>query len=235
MLFRLLSLKLASRREIPATDFKEATVIRWMARGFCLVGLLVVSQVALSQEFSADVVNLKQSNMAAKKVYAAKDKVRVDLEGRNGSFGPSALILDDVQRKPIALLPAQHMYMEAPLAMAAPLITQFWRVSDVDDACPQWKKTAEQANRNSKFGTCTKVGSDDVNGRSTVKYKGVSTDGNTSYVWVDARLHCVVKMEDSTTGMELRNIQEGAQPASLFEIPAGYSKLDIGPMMKQPQ
>src|ERR1700687_3383385 len=98
-----------------------------MGRGFCLAGLLLGAQVKLSQEFSADVVNLKQSNVAAKKVYAGKDKVRVDLEGRNVSFGPPALILDEVQNKPIALFPAQLMYMEAPPAMAAPLITQFWR------------------------------------------------------------------------------------------------------------
>ena len=32
---------------------------------------------------------------------------------------------------------------------------------------------------------------------------------------------------------ELRNIQEGTQSASLFEIPAGYTKMDIGNMMQQ--
>jgi hypothetical protein len=33
--------------------------------------------------------------------------------------------------------------------------------------------------------------------------------------------------------MELRNIQEGSQPASLFEIPAGYTKFDMGGAMRQ--
>jgi len=33
----------------------------------------------------------------------------------------------------------------------------------------------------------------------------------------------------------MRNIQEGAQPASLFEIPAGYTKMDMGSMMQQKQ
>jgi hypothetical protein len=32
---------------------------------------------------------------------------------------------------------------------------------------------------------------------------------------------------------ELRNIQEGTQSATRFEIPAGYSKMDIGNMMQQ--
>jgi hypothetical protein len=31
----------------------------------------------------------------------------------------------------------------------------------------------------------------------------------------------------------LRNIQEGTQWATRFEIPAGYSKMDIGNMMQQ--
>jgi hypothetical protein len=32
----------------------------------------------------------------------------------------------------------------------------------------------------------------------------------------------------------VRNIQEGSQPASLFEVPAGYTKFDMGGAMKQP-
>jgi hypothetical protein len=36
-------------------------------------------------------------------------------------------------------------------------------------------------------------------------------------------------------GIELRNIQEGSQPSSLFEVPAGYMKMDMGAMMQQRQ
>jgi hypothetical protein len=106
-------------------------------------------------------------------------------------------------------------------------------VDDVNDACPQWKKTAEQAGTFKNWGSCTKVGSDSLNGRSTVKYEGVSAKGEKSFVWVDTKLHCVVKMDGTDGGMELRNIQEGSQPASLFEIPAGYTKFDMGGAMRQ--
>jgi hypothetical protein len=220
---------------VPESDTKEATVIRWMMRVSYFVALLVIAQGALAQEFSAEVVNLKQSNVAAKKLYAGKDKVRVELEERNASFGPTALILDEAQRTPIALMTERHMYMEAPPIMAAPLVTQFWRVSDVNDACPQWKKAAEQSGTNKNWGSCTKVGSDSVNGRSAVKYEGVSSKGEKSYVWVDAKLRCVVKTDGGAGGIELRNIQEGSQPSSLFEIPAGYTRFDMGSMMKQPR
>ena len=41
--------------------------------------------------------------------------------------------------------------------------------------------------------------------------------------------------EGENGGGELRNIQEGTQPASLFAIPAGYTKMDMGGMMQRPQ
>jgi hypothetical protein len=34
-------------------------------------------------------------------------------------------------------------------------------------------------------------------------------------------------------GIELTNIKEGAQPASLFAIPAGYTRFDMGAMMQR--
>ena len=54
-------------------------------------------------------------------------------------------------------------------------------------------------------------------------------------MWVDTKLHCVVKTDGAAGSIELRNIKEGSQPASLFEIPAGYTKFDMGAMMKQRQ
>lgn len=105
----------------------------------------------------------------------------------------------------------------------------------MNDACPGWEKTAEQAGTDKNWGSCTKIGSDRLNGRSAVKYEGVSNKGEKGYVWVDSKLRYVVKMEDAHGTIELRNIREGSQPASLFEIPSGYTKLDMGAMMKQRQ
>jgi hypothetical protein len=220
--------------------YKEVTVfqpilVHRIVGLFCLVGCLVAGPRALAQEFSADVVNKKTDNSGVKKLYAGKDKVRLELEGRNASFGPTALILDEGQRKPIALMTERHMYMEAPQVMAAPLVAQFWRVSDLNDACPQWKKTSERAGPNKNWGSCRKVGSESLNGRSAVKYEGVSTRGEKSWVWVDTKLHCVVKTDGAEGSIELQNIQEGPQPASLFEVPAGYTKFDMGMMRQRPQ
>jgi hypothetical protein len=209
-------------------------MLRSTVRIVCLLALPLAASLALAQEFSADIVNLKESKMNMTKVYVGKDKVRVETGARPGSYGPGAFIIDEAQNRRIGLLTEQHMYIEAPPTMTAP-IAQFWRVSDVNDACPQWKKAAEHMKTSNKFGTCTKIGSDSVDGRSAVKYQGTSTDGKTSYIWVDTKLHYVVKEEGDNRGLELRNIQEGTQPASLFEVPSGYTKFDMGGMMQQRQ
>jgi len=209
------------------------TVIRRIVVLFCLAGCLVIGHLAMAQEFSADVVKMQTGNVGIRKLYAGKDKVRFDMAGGNAAMGPTVAILDEAQHKYTVLMTERHMYMDAPPMMVKPLITQFWHVQDVNDACPQWKKTAEQAGTDKNWGSCTKVGSDTLNGRSAVKYEGVSSKGEKGYVWVDTKLHCVVKTDGANGGFELRNIQEGSQPASLFDIPSGYTKMDMGSMMHQ--
>jgi hypothetical protein len=208
-------------------------VIQWMMRGACFVVLLVIAQVALAQEFSADMVNTKD-NGELKKLYAGKNKVRFEVETGNAGMGPTAIILDETQNRYTVVVSARHMYMDAPMTMVKPLITHYWRVEDVNDACPEWKKTAEQAGTYKNWDSCTKMGSEILNGRSAVKYEGVSNKGDKTHVWVDTKLRCVVKTDEGAGGFELRNIQEGSQPSSLFEVPAGYTKFDMGGAMRQP-
>lgn len=200
---------------------------------FCLLMLLLAASLVVAQDFSADVVNAR-GGQGIRKVYSTKDKVRYEFEGQNKMMGPIALIVDEAQNKSFLLLSERHMYLDSwPGTMKKPTITQYWHVTDADDACSQWKKLAEQTpDIYQNWGTCTKVGSDTVGGRSTVKYEGVSKKGEKSYIWVDAKLHCVIKTDGGTGGgIELTNIKEASQPAGLFELPAGYTKFDIGAMM----
>jgi len=209
-------------------------VIRSMMRGSCLMVLLLMAQAGLAQEFSADVVNNKpDSSGRLSKVYAAKDKVRFEVTSGNAATGPSAIIFDEARHSYTVVMAERRMYMDAPMTMVKPLITHYWRVEDANDACPEWKKTADQAGTSKNWGSCTKVGSETVNGRSAVKYEGVSNKGEKTHVWVDTKLHVVVKTDEGSGGFELRNIQEGSQRASLFEIPAGYTKFDMGGMTQK--
>jgi hypothetical protein len=226
--------EVASRRDLPP-DIKEAVVIRWMMRGSCSVVLLVIAPAGLAQEFSAEVVNTKPANNGRlSKVYAGKDRVRFEIANVNAAMGASALIFDEARHSYTVVMADRHMYMDAPLTMVKPILTNYWRVQDVNDACPAWKKTSEEAGNDRNWGSCTKIGSDTLNGRNTVKYEGVSKKGEKMHVWVDTKLNVVVKTDEGSGGFELRNIQEGSQPSSLFEVPAGYTKFDMGGAMRQP-
>jgi hypothetical protein len=96
--------------------------------------------------------------------------------------------------------------------------SQYFRVDTVDNACPDWQKSAEQ------MIVCEKVGPETVNGRETVKYRNkAASDTVPIAVWIDKGLKFVIKWEGAGSGAELRNIKEGPQVAALFSIPADYS------------
>jgi len=211
---------------------KEGTVLGTLRFSCVVIGCLILASLLSAQDFSADVVNTK-GNAGLNKIYATKDKVRFEADQRQEAMGPVAMILDESQSKWVLLLTQRHMYLDSlPAMMKKPILTQFWHVEEVDDACPQWKKLVDQLGTSSNWGSCTKIGGDTVTGRSTVKYEGVSKQGDKNYFWIDRKLHCVIKTDGENGGIELRNIQEGSQPSSLFEIPAGYMKVDLGAMMR---
>jgi hypothetical protein len=200
--------------------------MRWL----CLVTLLLSSGVALAQsEFSAEIIDhTAKGNTNTNKVYFGKDKMRFDSVG-SGNRGTGAVIMDMTTESYIVLMPQQHMYMEMPAsAMESRGMFAFFRSGDVDNACSDWLKLATN-----KGGSCHKDGSETVNGRSTVKYEGINAKGESSTVWLDSKVRFPIKWDGKSGGGELRNIQEGSQPASLFQVPDGYTKMDMGGMMQQ--
>lgn len=204
-----------------------------MICGGCFITLLVITQLVTGQaEFSADIVNTaKDGTPVQAKIYFAKDKIRVEPSDRSQRGMGGAFIMNLATQTSTVLMDQQHMYMEMPAQMAGQRSAyNFFRTGDAENACADWLAQARN-----KGGTCHKVGSDTVNGRSTIKYEGTSASGDTSTVWLDPKLRFPVKWQGKNGGGELRNIQEGAQPASLFEIPAGYNKFDMGNMMQRPQ
>ncbi len=200
----------------------------WM-RWFCLVTLLGTAGAALAQsEFSADIVDhTAKGNQHTTKVYFGKDKMRFDSMGE-GNRGAGAVIMDMSTESYVVLMPQQHMYMEMPAsAMENRGMFSFFKSGDIDNACGDWLKLATN-----KGGTCHKDGSETVNGRSTVKYEGTNAKGESSTVWLDSKVRFPIKWDGKNGGGELQNIQEGSQPASLFQVPAGYTKMDMGGMMQ---
>ncbi|MFZ0733291.1 MAG: hypothetical protein WAM79_13260 [Candidatus Sulfotelmatobacter sp.] len=202
-------------------------MLRPMVKSSCLIVCLLAASFALAQEFSADIVNTGREGAGKKaKIYFAKDKMRIESAEQRGG---GAVIVDLAAHTSTILMDQQHMYMEMPVQMADKRDPyHFFHIGDVENACSDW--LAQPSN---KGGTCHKVGTETVNGRSAVKYEGTNAEGKSGTVWLDPKLHFPLKWqgENGQTG-ELQNIKEGSQPASLFEIPAGYQKFDMGGTMQ---
>jgi hypothetical protein len=120
-----------------------------------------------------------------------------------------------------SLIHDQNMYMELPPEQSG------WQEYEAK-ACVGYRNGEMQ-------------GSETVGGRATEKWRctgqttvpagGTPSDAT---VWYDPELQFGVKsVEDNGNIFEIRDIERGAQAASLFEVPDDYQKLDMSAMMQQ--
>ena len=180
----------------------------------------VIPAICRGQDFSADVAYDSPKTADASspvpepvpsKLYVSKDKMRLEPQGLSNTI----MLVDLEEHSATLLFPKEKAYQQLATAPA-----QYFRVTDPENACPDWQRvTNVQA-------TCTKVGSEDVGTRKTVKYESkIAAAGSSAFVWIDSALKFVIKWEDAEGGAELRNIKEGPQPTDLFSVPAGYGVL----------
>jgi len=199
---------------------------------FCFSAIAAVAQ----EDFCADMVDTSpaKAGTTKAKICATKDKLRIEPQGSGAE--KAVMITNLSTHTSDALMPERKMYMEFNQGQGPGM--QYWsralfRPSDVNNACTEWLKLP-----NNRGGTCKNLGSETVNGRSTVKFEGTNTKGETGYAWVDKKIGFPIKWQEKNDTWELQNIKEGSQPASLFEIPAGYQKFQM-PMgmqnMQRPQ
>jgi hypothetical protein len=212
-------------------NLKETHMLRRITRISCFLALTLAASFALAQtEFSAEIVDLQKPGTQAK-IYFAKGKMRIESQSSARTGG--AVIVNYATQTSMVLMPQRQMYMEMPLQAQSQRMTftaAFFHAGDVENACGDWQKI-----QNQQGSSCHKVGSDTVNGRSTVKYETTNASGDVSHFWLDPKLRFPVKWDSKNNAGELRNILEGTQPASLFEAPAGFTKMDMGGMMQRPQ
>ena len=178
-----------------------------------LLGL--IPAVCPAQDFSADIVYLGAgagiSSHPSSRLYVSRDKMRLETRGLNETI----LLVNAEEHTAVTVFPARKAYQ--PLATGP---SEYFRVENADDACPDWQKVSEQ-----KI-VCEKVGHELVGGRQTVKYQNkVASDAATTAVWIDLALKFVVKWEGAGTAAELRNIKEAQQAADLFAVPSSYKSL----------
>jgi hypothetical protein len=159
------------------------------------------------------------------RVYYAKGKERDEIEAHGQSM---TMIMRHDKKLAWMLMPEQKMYTETSYADQAQYCN--WPCVNIEKA-----KMGEGKGY-------TTLGKEVVNVVETTKYKVVCVDkkGDTieGTFWV-ASNGVVIKMDFTTTGksdkpqhavIELRNMNIARQDPGLFEIPKGYSKLDMSTM-----
>jgi hypothetical protein len=205
-------------------------LFRLIIRICTVLSLFPACAVFAQADFSADIVNLlTESNTFHTKIFSTKDKVRFQQEDKNGRT-MSITIENLALRTSIVLMPQQHQYVENKRPQIPGQGVTFFQAKEVEDACGDYQKIAP-----AEKGKCRKVGHETVNGRDAVKYEVSPRKGDAGSIWIDASLHFPVKWQSAASKGELRNIKEAAQPAELFEIPAGYAKRSYGGQPAKPK
>jgi hypothetical protein len=122
-------------------------------------------------------------------------------------------LVNGEEQTAFALFPSKKEYQ--PLDGG---LSEYFRVRDSENACPDWQRSAAQ-----KI-DCEKVGHEVVDGRRTVKYQNkTASDDTISAIWIDTGLRFVVKWEGASSGGELHNLREAQQATDLFTLPSDYA------------
>jgi hypothetical protein len=192
--------------------------------------------------FSAEITNPREPTKPPTRVYLGDGKMRME---STDSTSRAALVLDPATHTVLLISDNEHMYIDAGMlapAVAAGFapIMHFFRPVSGGDPCAEWNTTVDQFSaliRQRQSGpppqfTCRSLGSETVAGRPAQKWSVSSNiDSRASTVWIDQRLHVISKSMDENGQMEMRNIHEGPQPATLFAAPPGYRKLGLTEML----
>lgn len=164
------------------------------------------------EEFAADFVNKAGGQTQSGKIYVKGNKMRQEIT--MGTQKHVSIIRGD-KKVTWLLFPEQKAYMEVEYKEPEPVTA-----SAIEEI------SKDRANRRL-------VGKETVNGYLCDKYELIYQDKSigTQTVWISKKLGVMVKMEQTASGfpmsMEFKNIVVKDVPDSVFEIPAGYSKMSM--------
>jgi hypothetical protein len=193
---------------------------------FGLGGLAVMAAgSAQAAQFSAELVSADGADEVVGvpgKVYVADNKVRIETPDIPLGF----MIVDTAVPSAYLVWPAQRLFAESRQSSS---LTRLFIPLDPGNPCPQWRLMANVAgfpDQETQW-RCDAQDGEIVDERHAVKFQMLSPRGH-GIAWIDPQLKfpLKVKAEDGKV-FAVRNIQEGPQPADMFEIPNGYRKLDL--------
>jgi len=186
-------------------------------------GLANPKQFAVEMIMTSDMGESAGQSMVMK-FYVGKDRIRMEMSmGGMGGGGGSITIFEDDQVITYMIIPQMKQYMKQVGTFddymdEGPALI-FGSPDDDDHPCQADPDT-----------TCEKIGPDTVLGRSVDKYRvtdiedGVPTE---RIIWFDRELLFPIKMQDDDGTMEATSIEIGSQPDGRFEIPAGYTEMQM--------
>lgn len=172
-----------------------------------LLFVLLFSGMASAFEFSADTIMTSEGMKTKGKIYYKADRFRMDMKSPE-----ETIVITRMDKKVIwNIMPREKMYMEIPLNLNnKPMVEE-------------------------KFGGEIErkhISNETIDGHPTKKYLITYKDGNKKgqvYQWLATDINFPVKTAsiDGSWVQEYKNIKMGSQPNSLFEIPAGYTKIQM--------
>lgn len=190
-----------------------------------LVSLFVTTPLWAAQlsrpqvEYSADSVMQTEDMTTEQHVYVTPTKERHEMLSGSGDTGIGSIQIFRHDSKVMwQLMPSEKMYMEHSMGKAAAKDISQWDFEE------------------------TVMGEEVLNGVKVTKYKTIatSTDGKKygGFSWrtkegVSIKSDLLYKEGNEKHRMmtELKNVKIGKQDPQLFEIPQGFTKLDMGGMM----
>jgi hypothetical protein len=200
---------------------------------FGRIALLTISSIAAAawqtsasaQQFSAEM-----TRPAPGKIYVADGKIR--METTDTDNGLTITIADGKTLGTYMLLPSEKIYVDVTQQT---YVAQSLFVADPNNACAQWRELWQKLVDDAEHWTCKRVAEETVGGRRTIKYEIIRPDGERSYEWIDPKLKFVITSQGTTPdeGIEVKNIEEGPQAASFFEVPADYRMMDINEWLQR--
>jgi len=199
--------------------------IRFLLALGILAALGLPGTLVAAQQFAADLVGTGVGSGAAQstgRIYVSNNKVRLEMP----DFPGGLFLLDGSAHTAYFVKPAQRVVMDAKQST---WLTQILVPVDTDDPCKEWQVMAEIAGAADKGEQwrCKWLGPESARGRNAVKFLAISPQGSRYDFLIDPQLRFAVSVRGEEGGtIDLDNVQEGPPPASLFEIPANFSKFD---------
>jgi hypothetical protein len=194
-----------------------------------MLGMMALScpgaAFARAAQFSADLISTNAAGKTAAqsgKIFVANGDVRIEAPDDPAGF----FIVQGDRSAAYLMRPAQHLYMDAAQSS---LLVQLLVPVDPDDPCRQWQAMAVISGAAAPGGQwhCARLGVAKIDGRDAVRYRATSPQNKSIEGWIDRQLGFPIRfrMADGTR-IDLANIQESPQAASLFAVPADYRKFD---------